>query len=60
MTPLLSVDACHVSLTEPLDGSVYASAEGAVGAWVSPLSPSRVTVLLLAETLPAASLARTK
>jgi hypothetical protein len=32
---------------------------GAVGAWVSPPWPVRVTVLLLPETLPAASLART-
>ncbi len=30
-----------------------------MGAWVSPVEPLRVTVLLLAETLPAASLART-
>ncbi|CAO0827398.1 hypothetical protein SMICM17S_05592 [Streptomyces microflavus] len=43
----------------PVDGSVKARAPGAVGAWVSPVSPARVTVLLLAETLPAASLART-
>lgn len=59
VTPLLSVEACQVSLICPAVCSVKLRPVGAVGAWVSPELPVRVTVLLFAEALPAASLART-
>ena len=54
------MDAPQVSLICPAAGSVKARPAGAVGAWVSPVSPVRVTVLLLPDWFPAASLARTK
>ncbi len=59
VTPLLSVDACQTSLIWPAVASVKLRLAGAVGAWVSPVLPVLVTVLLFAEALPAASLART-
>ncbi|GGM09434.1 hypothetical protein GCM10007977_008220 [Dactylosporangium sucinum] len=59
MTPTLSVEAFHVRRIWPLAGWVYARLPGAVGAWVSGAVPVRVTVLLLADWLPAASLAFT-
>src|SRR5690349_9313104 len=44
VTPTLSVDAPQVSLICPDAGWVKASPLGAVGAWVSPLWPVRVTL----------------
>ena len=59
MTPTLSVDAVQVSRICPLAGWVKARLPGAVGATVSPVLPVRVTVVLFADTFPAASRART-
>src|SRR5882724_9829230 len=60
VTPMLSVAAPQVSVTWPEDGVVTARLVGAVGGVVSPDAPVRVTLLELADWLPAASCARTK
>ena len=59
MTATLSLAAFQVSLTWPDAGWVYARFAGALGGWVSPELPVRVTLLLAADWLPAASWALT-